>query len=149
MPITLPAPGLFSTKNCWPNALVKCSASTRPTMSVPPAGGEGTMMRTGCVGYSWASACPASRHKTKLTQRIEHRLCRHEDEGDHARLFAIVDPVVQRRLLHEHVARAQAHRALVQAHVDFAGHDHRVIDRLGAMVARCDAGFVAHDAEDR
>jgi len=50
MPIMLPAPALFSTKNCCPNALEKCCPSTRATMSVPPPGGEGTTMRTGRAG---------------------------------------------------------------------------------------------------
>jgi hypothetical protein len=38
MPIMLPAPALFSTKNGWPSALDKCCASTRARMSVPPPG---------------------------------------------------------------------------------------------------------------
>jgi len=46
----LPAPGRFSTKNCWPMVLEKYCASTRAMMSVPPAGGDGTTMRTGRAG---------------------------------------------------------------------------------------------------
>src|SRR3954468_14308716 len=103
----LPAPGLFSTKNCWPKLFAKCSASTRPTMSVPPAGGDGTMMRTGRGGESaCASACPAKRDKMshRLTDRMQNLsvsfngLRRHEHESDDTGLGAGIHPVVQRRL---------------------------------------------------
>src|SRR3954468_5391804 len=99
----LPAPGLFSTKNCWPNLFEKCSASTRPTMSVPPAGGDGTMMRTGFAGYCWANACAAKSRSKALAHRMQglsadfSRLRGNEDEGDAARLAPVVDPVVNRR----------------------------------------------------
>src|SRR3954466_5818644 len=154
MPMRLPAPGLFSTKNCWPSVLEKCSASTRPTMSVPPAGGDGTMMRTGCEGYVWADACTAAKSIRALTQRMQDlsadidRLGRHEHERDAAGNRAAVDPIVQRRLLHEHVARAQAHVADVELHVDLAGDHHRVVDGLGAMHARRDTGLIFHHPED-
>ena len=50
MPIMLPAPGRFSTKNCWPIDCDKCCASTRAEMSVPPPGADGTMIFTGREG---------------------------------------------------------------------------------------------------
>src|SRR2546425_358689 len=73
----------------------------------------GTMMRTARDGYS---ACASSWHvqkqRTKLAHRTQHlpialhRLRRHEHEGDGARLGAAVHPVVQRRLLHQHISCA-------------------------------------------
>src|SRR5881394_1813978 len=155
MPMRLPAPGLFSTKNCWPRVFEKWSASTRPTMSVPPAGGDGTMMRTARAGYVWADARRATSRRRALTHRMQYLsadldgLRRHEHERDAARLGAAVDPVVDRRLLHEHVARAQVHDPLVELQVDLAGDDHGVIDGLRAAHARSDAGLVFDDAEDR
>src|SRR5437868_788782 len=111
MPIMFPAPALFSTKNCWPSALEKCCASTRPTMSVPPPGGEGTTILTGLTGYS----CPAvpwqknAKRRKALAQRTQtlERLCRHQHERDHARHRTAVHPVVDRALLHQHVALPQ------------------------------------------
>jgi hypothetical protein len=46
----LPAPGLFSTTNCRPICFDSASAVMRAMVSVPPPGGDGTIMRTGFVG---------------------------------------------------------------------------------------------------
>src|SRR5918993_1904690 len=60
-----------------------------------------------------------------------------QDEADDAGFRATVDPVMNRAPLDEDVALLEPdHDAVVQLHVDLAGHDHGVIDRLGAMVAR-------------
>src|ERR1043165_1243 len=85
MPNRLPAPGLFSTKNCWPSVREKCSARARPTMSVPPAGGEGTMMRTARAGYSCAPAPKAQSRRTRLAHRTLRAFLGNEHECDHAR----------------------------------------------------------------
>src|SRR5258708_5901669 len=125
-------------------------------MSVPPAGGEGTMMRTGRTGYSaCASAWHAQKQSTKLAHRMQYLsvalggLRRHEDESDDAGLGAHVHPVVQRRLLHERIAGAQLDHRIVEMHLDLARDHHSVVDGLGAVPARCDARLVAHSAEDR
>src|SRR6185436_12248534 len=122
IPIMLPAPGRFSTKNCCMKALEKCSAMTRAMMSVPPAGGEGTTMRTGRAGHVCASACVVRTAKPRAAARIARcmgrssvlrchelagafdRLRRHQHEGDDAWLRALVDPVVDGAALHQHVA---------------------------------------------
>ena len=57
-------------------------------------------------------------------------------ERDHARRAALVHPVVDGAALHQHVAGLQVHAADVELHVDLAGDHHRVVDRIGAVVAR-------------
>src|SRR5450755_351757 len=63
-----------------------------------------------------------------------HRLRGDERERDHARLFALVHPVVDGAALHQHVAGLQVHAADVELHVDLAGDHHHVIDRIGAVL---------------
>ena len=49
-PIVLAAPGRLSTTNVWPRLSPSFCASSRPRMSVPPPGGNGTMRRTARAG---------------------------------------------------------------------------------------------------
>jgi hypothetical protein len=42
VPVEPPAPGTFSTTNCWPSALLKMSATIRPVMSAGPPAANGT-----------------------------------------------------------------------------------------------------------
>jgi hypothetical protein len=52
--------------------------------------------------------------------------------------------------LHQHVAGLEVHAlAVVELHVDLARYHHRVVDRVGAVVARRHAGAEAHHAEHR
>ena len=50
VPILLPAPGRFSMMNCWPSRSDSHCPIRRAMMSVAPAGGKPTMMRTGRAG---------------------------------------------------------------------------------------------------
>jgi hypothetical protein len=50
-----PAPARFSTITCCPSASDSAGAMVRAVMSTLPLGGQGTTMRTGRVGKSWAS----------------------------------------------------------------------------------------------
>ena len=43
--------------NCWPNSAVSRAANMRATMSVPPPGASGTIMRTGLSGHFVGWAC--------------------------------------------------------------------------------------------
>ena len=50
--------------------------------------------------------------------------------------------------LHQRVAGLELHHHLVvELHVDLAGDHDRVVDRIGAVVARDDTRLVAHHAE--
>src|SRR5919197_827701 len=117
MPIMFPAPGLFSTKNDCPNAFEKCCASTRPRISVPPAGGDGTTMRTGRAGYSACASAPLANAKRRknLAHRMQPLSCAldglrgDEHKGDDARLGSAIHPVVHGAALHENIAPAKAH----------------------------------------
>src|SRR5260221_3357336 len=152
MPIRLPAPGLFSTKNCWPSVREKCSARTRPTMSVPPAGGDGTMMRTGRDGYSdCASTDPEKINETRrnLAHCTLGILGGDKHERDDAGLAAAVDPVMDGVPLHQRIALLQPHDRPVEVHLDFPRNHDRVVHRLGAMVARRHAGLILHQPEHR
>src|SRR5204863_8379616 len=60
MPSVPPAPGLFSTTNCWPLVSVSPCASARARMSLTPAGGHGTIILTGLAGYGCAVAAVAT-----------------------------------------------------------------------------------------
>src|SRR6267142_4510377 len=62
-----PAPGRFSTKNCWPTISESLAATCRAVKSSPPPGPTATTMRTGFVGY----ACPSASadHKSKIRDR--------------------------------------------------------------------------------
>ena len=48
--ILVPAPGRFSTMNCWPSRSESHWPIRRATMSAPPPAGKPTMMRTGRDG---------------------------------------------------------------------------------------------------
>src|SRR5262249_34725 len=50
VPILLAAPGRFSMTNCWPSRSDSHCPIKRAMMSVPPAGANPTMMRTGRDG---------------------------------------------------------------------------------------------------
>src|SRR5262245_14297718 len=56
MPILPPAPGRFSTTNCWPTRSDNHWPIRRAATSVVPAGANGTTMRTGRDGYACAQA---------------------------------------------------------------------------------------------
>src|SRR5262249_19667142 len=58
VPTTVPAPGRFSTTTGWDQTSCIFAASRRPTMSVAPPGGKGTIMRTGLVGNACAVPTP-------------------------------------------------------------------------------------------
>src|SRR5688572_17738926 len=58
MPISPAAPPRLSTTNCWPRYSESLFENTRAVMSLPPPGANGTMTRTGLVGYFWASTVP-------------------------------------------------------------------------------------------
>jgi hypothetical protein len=49
-PIVPPAPGTFSTMNCFPSVCDMCSLTTRAAKSVVPPAANGTTMVTGRVG---------------------------------------------------------------------------------------------------
>jgi hypothetical protein len=51
MPMKLRAPGRFSTTIGWPNTSASRMPRVRAVMSVGPPGGNGTIMRTGPLGY--------------------------------------------------------------------------------------------------
>jgi hypothetical protein len=48
--ILVPAPGRFSTTNCWPSRSESHCPMIRATMSVAPPAAKPTMMRTGRAG---------------------------------------------------------------------------------------------------
>src|SRR5439155_1140159 len=56
-----------------------------------------------------------------------------EDNREHAGLRPAIDPVVDRAPLHHDVAGRQVDGRVVQLHVDLAGHDDDVIDRVRAV----------------
>src|SRR5207249_3928976 len=63
-----------------------------------------------------------------------HGLRINQDKRDRGRLRALVHPVVDRATLYDDVTSAEMHRlALVQLHVDLAGHDKRVVNGVRAM----------------
>src|ERR1700687_1672330 len=77
------------------------------------------------------------------------RLRRDQHEGDDAGLRAAVDPVVHGPALDHHVAGLQMrYRARLELHVDFARHDHRIVDGVGAVDAWNVARLELEDAED-
>src|SRR5262249_27309547 len=51
-----PAPVTFSTMMGWPSDIRMPSLKTRPSVSVGPPAGNGTIIVMGCVGYSCARA---------------------------------------------------------------------------------------------
>src|SRR5690242_6927495 len=60
MPMRPAAPPRLSTTNCWPRASESFCENWRAEMSLPPPGANGTMTRTGLVGYCWACAGAAA-----------------------------------------------------------------------------------------
>src|SRR5882672_10032423 len=108
-----------------------------------------------------ADACPQRRlrgadYGNMSTERFELLAARcggfrvDEREGDDARRLAAIDPVVQGPALHQHVARLEMDLgAFFELHVDLSGNHHRVVDRVGAVHARRDAGRELDDAKDR
>ena len=50
VPIRPAAPARFSTITDWPSRLCICGWISRDTISAPPPGANGTMMRTGRLG---------------------------------------------------------------------------------------------------
>src|SRR5207248_893176 len=116
-----------------------------------------TTMRTGRDGYScaWDSPQIIPRERNKaLAQRTQrppaafHRLRRNQHKSDDARLLPAVHPVVDRSPLYQDVPGAQMDLGALELHVDLAGEHHGVVDRLGAMVARRNAGLELDDPED-
>jgi hypothetical protein len=50
------APGRLSTTTCWPSAAESLAATIRAIVSLPPPGGNGTIMVMVRLGKSWARA---------------------------------------------------------------------------------------------
>src|SRR6185369_3924205 len=65
VPMLVPAPGLFSTITLVFQTSPSFCAITRPTMSVGPPGGNGTISLTTPLGYSCACAIPAARQNSR------------------------------------------------------------------------------------
>src|SRR5262249_36959411 len=66
----VPAPGRFSTTNCWPRDSLSLDAARRALMATPPPGVKPTSTRAGRVGY-WASAAAAcSAHASARTRTM-------------------------------------------------------------------------------
>src|SRR5579862_1634573 len=78
-----------------------------------------------------------------------HRFRRDKRECDHARHLTFVYPVMDGAALHQHVTGLEMHSSGVELHVDLAGHHHRIVDRIGAMIARRNAGAETDHAEHR
>src|SRR6185436_17930696 len=68
-PMLPPAPGRLSTTTVHLLASVSFCATTRDMMSVPPAGGNGTISLIGLFGYSCAPAASAASEKTREERR--------------------------------------------------------------------------------
>jgi len=58
-----PAPGRFSTTNCWPVDSLIAFTTARVSTSLTPAGGHGTTTLTGLAGYDCADTAPAISQK--------------------------------------------------------------------------------------
>src|SRR5262245_15739091 len=78
-----------------------------------------------------------------------NRLGVYKDESDHAGLAAAIDPIVNRSALHEHVARLQMNNGVIELHIDLARHDDGIIDGVGPVVSRRNAGSELDDAKHR
>src|SRR6185437_6198596 len=71
-------------------------------------------------------------------------------ESNDAGFRAAIDPIVDGASLHEDVAGIELHDyAVVQLHVDRAGDDHGIVDRVGPVIARGHTALVSHNAENR
>src|SRR5688572_27806545 len=66
----VPAPGRFSTTNGCPRRSDSLAANRRASVSLPPPGGYGTIMRTGFTGYDWAAACKANSNRTPINPSL-------------------------------------------------------------------------------
>src|SRR5215470_3853742 len=102
----------------------------------------------------WVPACAGTTAASRCSPlRVEHLaaggdgLRGDQHERDHARLGTFVHPVMDGAALHQHVTGLQMHGLAVELHVDLARDDGRVIDRVGAVVARRDAVAEAHHPE--
>src|SRR5262249_5070767 len=71
VPTTVPAPGRFSTTTGCPHTSCIFAATRRPTMSVAPPGGNGTIILTGLVGK--AGAGPSQKKMTRMNLNIDSR----------------------------------------------------------------------------
>src|SRR5262245_50954959 len=60
----VPAPGRFSTTNCWPRYSLSLDAARRALMSTPPPGVNPTSTRAGRLGY-WARAACVEHASTR------------------------------------------------------------------------------------
>src|SRR5215472_7477701 len=58
----VPAPGRFSTTNCWPRYSESFDAARRALMSTPPPGVKPTSTLAGRVGYCASAAAACSAH---------------------------------------------------------------------------------------
>ena len=77
VPTLLPAPGRFSTTNCWPSRSESHWPTKRATMSVDPPGANGTIKRTGRVGY----VCPFAMSGTTGRAAAPAARCRNRRRG--------------------------------------------------------------------
>src|SRR5262245_2474560 len=75
-PITPPAPDRLSTMNCWPNSALRRAAKMRATMSVPPPGASGTIMRTVFSGQRKACACGCDNAPVALSSTPRSRIAK-------------------------------------------------------------------------
>jgi hypothetical protein len=66
-PIVPPAPDRLSAMNCWPNSAVSRAANMRATISVPPPGASGTIMRTVFSGHLAGWACAAGKLEASVS----------------------------------------------------------------------------------
>src|SRR5687767_5612468 len=64
------APARLSMTIGWRSESVSLCESARARMSEGPAGGHGTMRRTGLVGYSWACAPPSVHDRAMMHVQI-------------------------------------------------------------------------------
>src|SRR6187549_2361645 len=63
-----PAPPRLSITTCWPRISESFAASGRATVSVPPPGGNGTIILIGLLGQSWAAEANGRSNAHAMTQ---------------------------------------------------------------------------------
>src|SRR5919109_1347699 len=91
----------------------------------------------------------------KLALRVQHLAADLEllgvdqDESDHTRFGAAIDPIVDCAALHEHVARLEMDDGVIELHVDLARYDDRIIDGVCPVVTRRHPGRELGDPKDR
>src|SRR6185436_9383813 len=102
VPMLVPAPGLFSTITLEFQSSPSFCAITRPTMSVGPPGGNGTISLTTPLGNSCACADPAARQNSRtirsklfMSIRLHAGILYHA--GPEFRIFGDEGRVVLRR----------------------------------------------------